>query len=288
MTTWYRRMIYYEPVDDCVDLQYGRLHYHGDGVLTIAYGQIRLLVSSFLVADVGGRRIRRSTTDAVLLPALDQDMTAMDADTIDPEVPVITPPGLVDMIELSGFRNIHHLDAWHQIVLRRGDASITITALPVDTLPDRDALAMGSLLEFRPSPGAAPVRACLCNGPASIGLMDDIAARYPSIDFAVVRLNCRRLGDAVVGFDTERAAEFVHRVQPELTIPIHRFDDVFTWPIRDFQRELIQAGSGSCVRAIAPGTSHVFPVGSCDAAAVTARQDEGSSVRGEFATIAGS
>lgn len=259
MVAEYHRMIYFEPDDADPDLERGDITYLGNGTLLARYGGIRLLVDPCLDPDQRQATAEWDLVDAILCPYLDDDEVAPPSDiAFDREVPVITAPGLVDRLERSGCQCLHPLDTWRGIALRKGDASIAITALPGQhpTSPERPL--MGSMLEFRGYPDAEPYRLYFSGGTGAVDLLDDIAIRYPRIDLGVITLACTRLDGTVVAIDARDAVRVLAKVQPTVTIPVHRVDDIFTWPHRDFRKAL--GSSPPSVQYLWPGNRYFFPV----------------------------
>ena len=259
MVIEYHRMIYYEPADDDPDLDRGCVRYLGDGALLIEYGTITVLADSCLQRGRARATSSGRPPDAILLSTLDPEAaTAGDGGGFDVETPVITSPDLVDRVERFDVQSLHPLDTWRGIALRKGDASITITALPGKHPSESAGALMGSMLEFRGYPDAEPYRIYLSGGTAVTDLLDEIPVRFPRIDLGVISLPCTRLADTVVSFVAGQGVEVLGRVRPMVTIPVHRFDHIFTWPLRDFRQALRHATLSSCVRALAPGDRHIF------------------------------
>lgn len=263
MANWQRRMIHIEPGYEQVDLTHGSVAYHGDGAMTIRYGGIRLRVGPCWLGDSHDEGPGQVPPDAILLAGLDLADLPEERGSWDPDMPIIAPPGIAEAVEAFGFRNVHALDPWCQLVLLRGDASITVTAFPTRLHATSEVSAMDAMLEFRSNADATPYRAYLSSGDATPDALDEIAARHSRFDLAIVSLPGTRLGDAVVGFDTDQAVEVVQRMRPVLTIPVHRFDDVFAWPRRDFQKAIDRVGREVRIRLVSPGTSHAFMVTPC-------------------------
>ncbi len=260
MANWHRRMIHYEPFGGALDLERGTVAYHGDGVLTIDYGGICMLANPTRHRGQHDVDAPRTWPHAVLLSGIEHIEALADGTAIDPDLPIITPPGLVDAVSEFGFRKVHLLDTWCQIVLRRGNASVTITALPAGRQAAMLNLAMDAMVECRSNADAIPYRLYLSSGSATAAVLEEIADRCASIDLAVISMAPTRLDGTVVGFDTGQAVEIVHRLHPGLTIPVHRFDDVFSWTVRDFRLALARAGWSACIQDLPSGSRHVFTV----------------------------
>ena len=259
MTNEYHRMIYYQPDDDDPDLVRGMITYLGNGALLIAYGGMRIVADPCLRADGLPPPVAPEPPEAILLSCVDDDDVALErAAALDREVPLITTPDLVDLVERHDFLNVHPLETWRGIALRKGDASITITALPGQDPASPERPLMGSMLEFRGYPDAEPYRVYLSGGTGAVDRLDEIADRYPHIDLGVITMTSTRLDGTVVAIDARDAVRVLYKVKPALTIPVHRVDDIFTWPHRDFRRSL--GNPPPRVHYLWPGNRYSFPV----------------------------
>jgi hypothetical protein len=189
------RLIYYAPEQETVDLRHGCLTTTHPGTLRLQWGGLSLVAECPRLA---GHAPAQSTTrsplappDALLLSHVDPDSLAGSAIVRHwRDVPTITVPAAVDTLGNEGCSAIHLLDHWERIVLRKGDASIAVTAIPALHRPDGADCpdVMGSMLELRARPDDDPFRIYLSGGSLSIDELEDIPGRFPRVDLAVVYL----------------------------------------------------------------------------------------------------
>ena len=176
---------------------------------------------------------------------------------LDRSVPLVSTRHAVRRLRPQGFA-AHALDTWSSFELRRGPASLRVTALPGTHAPGPlQALlppVMGSLLEARRHPDAPPLRLYL-TGDTLVGEhVDEIARREPDLDVAVLHLGGTRVLGVLVTMDGEQGAELLRRVRPRRAVPVHHEDyTVFTSPLSDFREAVGRAGLDTEVDWVARG-----------------------------------
>jgi L-ascorbate metabolism protein UlaG (beta-lactamase superfamily) len=112
---------------------------------------------------------------------------------------------------------------------------------------------MGSMLVHRV--GGQVRRSVYVSGDTLTGdHLDAISARHPDIDVAVVHLGGTRVLFSTVTMDATQGLDFLHRIRPELTVPVH-YDDyrVFRSPLSDFLTAVDRDPAGWRVSAPARG-----------------------------------
>ncbi len=112
---------------------------------------------------------------------------------------------------------------------------------------------MGTLLEHRRD-GQVRRRVYLSGDTLTGDHLDEIAARHPDIDVAVVHLGGTRVLLHTVTMDGAQGVDFLRRVRPGQAIPVH-YDDygVFRSPLSQFQRLAGSAGLGHLIRTVGRG-----------------------------------
>ncbi len=166
---------------------------------------------------------------------------------LDRSVPIVSTRHAVRRLRPQGFA-AHALDTWQSLELRRDGASLRVTSLPGRHAPGpAQALlppVMGSLLEFRRSPGEEPLRLYLSGDTLLHDDLAEIRRRQPDLDLAVVHLGGTRVLGLLVTMDGEQGAGLLRMLQPRRAVPVH-FDDygVFTSPLSDFQ-QAVAASTG--------------------------------------------
>jgi L-ascorbate metabolism protein UlaG (beta-lactamase superfamily) len=232
-----------------------RLHFIGTATTVITLGSFTLLTDpnflhkgqrAHLGYGLNSKRLTQPALEPEELPALDAVVLShLHGDhfdrvakaRLDRTAPVISTPHAVRRLDRWGFPT-QSLDTWEQHVLAKGGEELSVTALPA--VHARGVLGkllppvMGSMLEHRVD--GQVVRRVYISGDTLTGAhVDEIRERYPDIDAAVVHLGGTRVLLRTVTMDGRMGAEFVERVRPRVTVPVH-YDDygVFRSPLSDF------------------------------------------------------
>ena len=165
---------------------------------------------------------------------------------LDKTVPILSTRHAVRRLRPQGFA-AHALDTWQSVELRRGDASLKVTALPGRHAPGPAQLllppVMGSLLEFRRHAGDEPFRLYLSGDTLLHDDLRTIRSREPDLDMAVLHLGGTRILGLLVTMDGRQGVDLLRLLRPKRAVPVH-FDDyeVFTSPLADFQTAVTAAG----------------------------------------------
>jgi len=188
---------------------------------------------------------------------------------LDRDLPVITTNHARRRLRAQGFSGAVGLDTWEVHQLRRGSATLTITALPGRHAPGplRHLLppVMGSMLEFRQDSGEGPelvLRLYVTGDTLLFDGLGAIAARWPSIDVGVLHLGGTTLpGGLVVTMTGEAGADLVELVRPGTAVPVHLDDyGVFRSGLADFTAAMERRGLGGRVSAVGRGEVLDLPV----------------------------
>lgn len=177
---------------------------------------------------------------------------------LDRAVPVLSTPQAADRLRRKGFAT-RGLEPWERAEVPAAagsSASLTVEALPA--VHARGVMGrllppvMGSLLTYRDGPDV--LRVYVSGDTLTGGHLDEIAARHPHLDVAVVHLGGTRVLAHTVTLDGDGGAELVRRLRPRSTVPVHHADyGVFRSPLADFERAVLAAGVSAGVRPVAPG-----------------------------------
>lgn len=184
---------------------------------------------------------------------------------LDRDLPVVTTPHAAENLAAAGFRSTHPLETWDEIVVRKGDRELTVTATPATHAPGPASKllppVMGSMLEFRGPDGGVPLRLYVTGDTLIYDRLREIADRYPEIDVALLHLGGTRVFGLLLTMDGEQGREAVELFDPETAIPIHYNDyTVFQSPLSDFRREIEDAGLEDRVEYLEHGDSYEFDV----------------------------
>lgn len=278
----FHRMIHLEPSSGGVDLRGGSLTLMGETSALIEFGGIHVLANLSLgqrpARDLAWRPLpgevgpRPNDTHApVDVPALDavvqlempdQQFDAFAERKLDPCLPIVTFPAAVGVLEGRSLEAVYSLSTWQWIVLRKGDASITLTSLPVCDVDAGDCTvpAMGCMVELRSRPDQTPYRIYL-SGPARLTpQVEEISYRYPRIDLGVVTLTSTTMLGVMLAIDIAAGLELTQAIRLDRVIPVHRLDHVFDWSRRDFERAMARHGDPDSTMSLEIGQPFWFKV----------------------------
>jgi L-ascorbate metabolism protein UlaG (beta-lactamase superfamily) len=225
---------------------------------------------AYLGKGLWSKRLTEPTVQPEALPPLDAVVLShLHGDHFDRiararlqrSAPVITTPQAARKLRQWGFDS-HGLRTWERTTLDHGDETLGIEALPAvharglmgRLLPP----VMGTLLVHRVA-GEARRRVYLSGDTLTGRHISEIAERHPAVDTAVVHLGGTRVLLHTVTMDAEQGVDFVRRVRPRRTVPVH-YDDygVFRSPLQDFVRRAEAAGLASGLRTVARGETMPF------------------------------
>jgi L-ascorbate metabolism protein UlaG (beta-lactamase superfamily) len=159
---------------------------------------------------------------------------------LDRGVPIATTPQAARRLDRWGFTP-RPLRTWESTSLRRGDASLTVTALP-----GRHAYGawqrlfppvMGSLLEIA-GPGRPPLKLYLTGDTLVHEDLREIQARHPDLDLGVLHLGGTKALGLLVTMDGKQGVDLLEMIRPRVAVPVH-FEEytVMRSPLSDFLAE---------------------------------------------------
>ncbi|MFD1145565.1 MBL fold metallo-hydrolase [Saccharothrix hoggarensis] len=154
--------------------------------------------------------------------------------------PILTTPHAARRLSRRGFREPVALRTWADVTMGKDGASLTVTSLPgrhafgalAEVLPP----VMGTLLEYRATPGSPAFRVYLSGDTLVHDDLQEIRDHYPAIDLAVVHLGGTRILGLLLTMDGEQGVDLL---RPRRAVPVH-FDDysVMKSPLSDFTDEV--------------------------------------------------
>ncbi|WP_374969572.1 MBL fold metallo-hydrolase [Terrabacter sp. BE26] len=174
---------------------------------------------------------------------------------LDRRAPVLTTPAAARRLDSWGF-DTQPLTDWQQHVFGDGEQSLVVTAVPgIHARGVMGALlppVMGSVIEHRV--GDQVRHRVYVSGDTLTGdHLDAVRRRFPDIDTAVVHLGGTRVLFHTVTMDADQGVDFLGRVRPAQTVPVHHSDyGVFRSPLAEFLAKARQAGR-SGIRVLKPG-----------------------------------
>ena len=180
---------------------------------------------------------------------------------LDHRLPIITTGEATAALRERGFGNAVALATWESQEVRKGSATLTITALPGRHGPGITDLAlpdvMGSLLEVREATDAAPYRIYVSGDTLVFDDLHEIPKRHPDIDVGLFHLGGTKVLGVMVTMDGEQGLEAVRIIDPRAVIPIHYDDyDVFTSPLSDFLQHATAAGLRDRIHPLVRGEAY--------------------------------
>ncbi|MCU1690396.1 MAG: hypothetical protein JWN20_2324 [Jatrophihabitantaceae bacterium] len=184
---------------------------------------------------------------------------------LDRSTPIVTTPHAARHLALQGFGNRRPLRTWEHSDLVKGNASVSITAMPgrhargplQAILPP----VMGSMLEFRRD-GHLMLRMYISGDTLMYAGLAEIRRRYPVIQVGLLHLGGTKLpGGMVVTMDARQGADLTDLIDARITVPIH-YDDYgrFASPLSDFRDEVARRGRIVDVAFLDRGQSLALPV----------------------------
>lgn len=179
------------------------------------------------------------------------------------DIPIVSTTDAVHGLGRFGFTRLHALKTWETLTVKKGGATLRISATPgrhgppvlSGLLPE----VMGSMLEF--SNGERGGYRMYISGDTMVyDEIREISRRYPDIDLALLHLGGTRiLGVMKVTMDGKDGVEMMQIIAPRHTIPIHYNDyDVFKSPLSDFEAAVNAAGLQGKVTYLKHGEAYEF------------------------------
>ncbi len=260
----------------------GELVFIGTATVLLRYGGFTVLTDpNFLHrgqhAKLGyGLRSRRLTEPAMSiaeLPPLDfivlshhhgDHFDEVATAQLDKTVPILTTGHAARKLRGDGFTTPVALETWDSQVVTRGDAGVTVTAMPGRHAPQPlDALlppVMGSMLEFGRG-GRTEFRLYVTGDTLVHDRLEEIPRRYPEIDLGLIHLGGTRVLGVLVTMDAAQGIQVLRIVRPRTAVPIH-YDDytVFKDPLENFRRAADAAALQAQVRYVGRGETYRFQV----------------------------
>lgn len=232
-----------------------RLHFIGTATAMLTLGSFTLLTDpnflhrgqrAYLGWGLSSRRLTDPAIQPEQLPVLDAILLShlhgdhfdrVSKAQLDRSPPLLTTPHAVRRLARWGF-DAHALETWDEHVLVKDDEALRVTSVPA--IHARGVLGkmlppvMGTVLEHVVDD---EVRRCVyVSGDTLTGAhIDEVRARFPHIDAAVVHLGGTRVLLRTVTMDGRMGVDFVERCRPAVVVPVHHDDyTVFRSPLSDF------------------------------------------------------
>ena len=280
-----RQAVRLPGVDATSNLRDGSVQFIGTATTLIRYGGFTILTDpNFLHAGDHVHLGYGLTSERLTNPAMEIDdlppldlcvLSHMHGDHWDrvaqtrlrKDLPIVTTRHAALDLRRQGFRRPYIVDTWQSTLFTKGDAWLSVTALPGKHGPGlvQGLLppVMGSLLEWGQTGGAARFRLYISGDTLLIDELADIPRRFPDIDLGLFHLGGTRVMGVLVTMDARQGVRAVQLIRPRVAIPIHYNDyTVFKSPLEDFLKEVRRAGLklNSEVRVLAHGETYTWRV----------------------------
>lgn len=263
------------------DFDEGDVYFIGNATTVIRFGGLTILTDPAFLhkgehVDLGhGIWARREVEPACQiadLPPIDLVVLShyhgdhfddVAAHELDKGLPIVSTADAVSKLSALGFEQGYPLDTWESLVVRKGDATLTITAMPAKHAAEDavDALLMpvnGHILDFSRDADHL-YRLYITGDTMLVDSLQDIPRRYPDIDLGLIHTGGTTFLVTVVTMTGEQAVKAVEITQPHTAIPIHYNDfSVFQSGLDDFKKAAQTSNTGTEFVYLAHGETYTF------------------------------
>lgn len=184
---------------------------------------------------------------------------------LDKLLPIITNPSAAGALRKKGFSRVYGVNTWESLTIVKGNATLTITAMPARHAPGLMNFlmprVMGSMLEFQAASYSKRLRLYISGDTLMDDDLREIPRRFPHIDLALLHLGGTKVMGLLLTMDGKQGAQALKIIAPEMAIPVH-FDDytVFKSPLDDFKKAVREAGLENKVRYLPRGETYTFDI----------------------------
>ena len=185
------------------------------------------------------------------------------AQELDKNLPIVSTADAVDKLSALGFERGYPLDTWESLAVRKGDASVTITAMPGKHATEEavNELLMpvnGHMLDFSRNDDRL-YRLYITGDTMLVDSLEEIPRRYPGIDLGLIHTGGTTFLVTVVTMTGEQAVQAVEITKPHTAIPIHYNDfSVFRSGLEDFKKAAENSATSTEFVYLAHGESYTF------------------------------
>jgi L-ascorbate metabolism protein UlaG (beta-lactamase superfamily) len=263
------------------DFDHGKIYFIGNATTLITFGGFTILTDPAFMhkgshVDLGhgiwARRDVEPACQAADLPPVDliilshyhgdhfDDVAARD---LDRELPIISTADAVGQLRHLGFRRGYPLDTWQSHLVEKGQARLTVTAMPAKHA-STDAVAAllmpvnGHMLDFGRD-GELLYRLYITGDTMLIDQLKEIPRLYPGIDLGLIHAGGTTLFISVVTMTGEQAVQAAEITRPRAAIPIHYNDfSVFMSGLEDFKNAAEKSSATTRFHYLAHGETYNF------------------------------
>jgi L-ascorbate metabolism protein UlaG (beta-lactamase superfamily) len=269
------------PGGESADFSEGEVYFIGNATTLIRFGGITILTDPafmhkgehvYLGHGIWARREVEPACQVADLPPVDlivlshyhgdhfDDVAARD---LDKSLPVISTADAIGKLGPLGFANGHSLDTWDSQQVEKGEARLTVTAMPGlhaadDATADLLMPVNGHLLDF--GRGDQPLyRLYITGDTMPHDRMKDIPRLYPDIDLGLIHTGGTTMLVTVITMTGEQGVQVAEITKPRTAIPIHYNDfSVFMSGLDDFKKAAAGSSADTEFRYLAHGETYTF------------------------------
>jgi len=185
------------------------------------------------------------------------------AQELDKNLPIVSTADAVDKLSALGFERGYPLETWESLAVRKGDASVTITAMPGKHATDEavNELLMpvnGHMLDFSRNDDRL-YRLYITGDTMLVDSLEEIPRRYPGIDLGLIHTGGTTFLVTVVTMTGEQAVQAVEITRPHTAIPIHYNDfSVFRSGLEDFKKAAENSATSTEFVYLTHGETYTF------------------------------
>jgi L-ascorbate metabolism protein UlaG (beta-lactamase superfamily) len=263
------------------DFDEGEVYFIGNATTLIRFGGLTILTDPaflhkgehvYLGHGIWARREVEPACQIADLPPIDlivlshyhgdhfDDVAARE---LDKNLPIVSTADAVDKLSALSFNKGFALDTWESLEVHKGDATLTVTAMPAKHATEEavNELLMpvnGHLLDFSRD-GDHLYRLYITGDTMLIDSLEDIPRRYPNIDLGLIHTGGTTFLVTVVTMTGEQGVKAVEIAKPHTAIPIHYNDfSVFLSGLDDFQKAAEASTATTKFVYLAHGDTYVF------------------------------
>ncbi|UMB69579.1 MBL fold metallo-hydrolase [Mycobacterium paraterrae] len=267
--------------EENADFTEGHVYFIGNATTLIRYGGLTVLTDPaflhkgehvHLGHGIWARREVEPACQIADLPPIDlivlshyhgdhfDDVAARE---LDKTLPIVTTADAVGKLNKLGFDRGYPLDTWESLKVSKGDAALTITAMPAKHAADDavEELLMpvnGHVLDFGRNDELL-YRLYITGDTMLVDALEDIPTRFPDIDLGLIHTGGTTFLVTVVTMTGEQAVRAVEITKPHTAIPIHYNDfSVFLSGLDDFKRAAERSYAATEFVYLAHGETYTF------------------------------
>jgi L-ascorbate metabolism protein UlaG (beta-lactamase superfamily) len=263
------------------DFDKGSVYFIGNATTLIRFGGLTILTDPaflhkgehvFLGHGIWARREVEPACQIADLPPIDLIVLShyhgdhfddVAAQQLDKKLPIVSTADAVDKLSALGFEQGYPLDTWESLEVHKGDATVTIAAMPAKHATEEavNELLMpvnGHVLDFSRN-GEQLYRLYITGDTMLVDSLEDIPRRYPDIDLGLIHTGGTTFLLTVVTMTGEHGVKAVEITKPRTAIPIHYNDfSVFLSGLDDFKKAADASSTSTKFVYLAHGETYTF------------------------------